>query len=82
MSVAERQQSRVLVAPHQVPPEARRIKKNAPSDQVRSFAAKRARRSQILLGAIARNSAGCCFNANNSVAEFVLLSIGGFPATA
>ena len=33
-------------------------------------------------GAIVRNSAGCCFNAYNSVAEFVLLSIGGFPATA
>src|SRR6476469_7079688 len=42
MSVAERPQSRVLVVPHQIPPEARRTKKNAASDQVRSFAAKRA----------------------------------------
>ena len=33
-------------------------------------------------GAIARSSAGCCFNARNSVAEFVLLAIGGVPATA
>ena len=33
-------------------------------------------------GAIVRNSDGCCFNAYNSVAEFVLLSIGAFPATA
>ena len=34
------------------------------------------------LGAIVRNSDGCFFNAYNSVAEFVLLSIGAFPATA
>jgi hypothetical protein len=47
MSVAERPQSRVLVALHQVPLEARRIKKNAASDQVRSFAAKRAQSAQI-----------------------------------
>jgi len=33
-------------------------------------------------GAIARNSDGRCFNAYKSVAEFVLLSIGAFPATA
>jgi len=33
-------------------------------------------------GVIARKSDGCCFNAYNSVAEFVLLSIGAFPATA
>ena len=42
MNVAERPRSRVLVAPHQVPPEARRTKKSAASDQVQSFAAKRA----------------------------------------
>jgi hypothetical protein len=33
-------------------------------------------------GAIVRNSDGCFFSAYNSVAEFVLLSIGAFPAAA
>ena len=42
MSVAEHPQFRVLVAPHQVPLAVRRRKKNAASDQVQSFAAKRA----------------------------------------
>src|SRR5438034_2167059 len=42
MSVAEHPQSPVFVAPHRVPLEARRRKKSAASDQVRSFAAKRA----------------------------------------
>ena len=47
MSGAERPPSLVLVAPHQVPPEARRTKKSGASDQVRSFAAKRAQSAQI-----------------------------------
>ena len=47
MSVAEHRQIQVLVAPHQVPLEGRRRKKNAASDQVRSFAAKRAQSAQI-----------------------------------
>jgi hypothetical protein len=46
-SVAKRRRSRVLVAPHRVRPEAHRTKKNVPSDQVRSFAAKRASSAQI-----------------------------------
>ena len=49
MSVAERPQSRVLVAPRRVPLEARRTKKSGASDQVRSFAAKRAQSAQIHL---------------------------------
>ena len=44
---AEHRQSRPLVAPHQVPPAGRRRKKSAASDQVRSFAAKRAQSAQI-----------------------------------
>lgn len=40
MNVAEPPQSRVLVARHQVPLEAGRKKKNAASDQLRSFVAK------------------------------------------
>src|SRR6266576_5905828 len=47
MSVAGHRQFRMLVAPHQVQLEARRKKKNAASDQVRSFAAKRAQLTQI-----------------------------------
>src|SRR5206468_3130464 len=47
LSVAGHRQFRVLVAPHQVPVEARRKKKNAASDQVRSFAATRAQLTQI-----------------------------------
>src|SRR3954464_6420220 len=47
MTVAVRRECRVLVAPHQGLPEARRTMKNAPSGQVRSFAAKRAPSGQI-----------------------------------
>ena len=47
MSVAEHRQSRVLVAPHQVPLKGRRRKKSAALDQVRSFVAKRAQSAQI-----------------------------------
>src|SRR5947207_13778243 len=47
MSVAEHRQSRVLVAPHQVPREGRRRKEHAALGQVRSFAAKRAQSAKI-----------------------------------
>ena len=49
MSVAEHRQFRVLVAPHQVPREGRRRKKNAAWGRVRSFAAKRVQSAQIHL---------------------------------